>query len=74
MCGFTGFAHDDPRGVVDAQELTRMTRTLVHRGPDDEGFHSAHGVGLGFRRLSIIDPAHGHQPLVLPDQIGRAHV
>jgi asparagine synthase (glutamine-hydrolysing) len=68
LCGFTGFAHDDPRGVVDAQELTRMTRTLVHRGPDDEGFHSAHGVGLGFRRLSIIDPAHGHQPLVLPDQ------
>jgi asparagine synthase (glutamine-hydrolysing) len=67
LCGFTGFVHDDPHREVDAGELTRMTRTLVHRGPDDEGFFRKHGVGLGFRRLSIIDPVHGHQPLVLPD-------
>lgn len=66
MCGFTGFAFDDPRWEVDSQQLARMTRTLAHRGPDDEGFFAASGVGLGFRRLSIIDPAHGHQPLVLP--------
>jgi len=40
-----------------------MTNSIVHRGPDDEGHYSAPGIGLGFRRLSIIDLAGGHQPL-----------
>jgi asparagine synthase (glutamine-hydrolysing) len=40
-----------------------MTQTIVHRGPDDEGIYVAPGIGLGFRRLSIIDVAGGHQPL-----------
>jgi asparagine synthase (glutamine-hydrolysing) len=40
-----------------------MTQTMVHRGPDDEGFFIAGPVGLGFRRLSIIDLAGGHQPM-----------
>jgi len=40
-----------------------MTSTLVHRGPDDEGYYVAGAVGLGFRRLSIIDLAGGHQPM-----------
>jgi len=40
-----------------------MTRTLVHRGPDDEGYYIKGPLGLGFRRLSIIDLAGGHQPM-----------
>ena len=40
-----------------------MTRTLVHRGPDGDGFWDAPGIALGMRRLAIIDPAGGHQPL-----------
>ena len=40
-----------------------MTKTLVHRGPDDEGYFTAGPIGLGFRRLSIIDLAGGHQPM-----------
>ena len=40
-----------------------MTRTLVHRGPDDEGYYVAGPLGFGFRRLSIIDLAGGHQPM-----------
>jgi len=43
--------------------LKAMTDTLVHRGPDDEGFHISGPVGLGHRRLSIIDLAAGHQPI-----------
>ncbi|MCC7330213.1 MAG: hypothetical protein IT484_08700, partial [Gammaproteobacteria bacterium] len=44
-----------------------MTRALVHRGPDDEGFHLEAGIGLGHRRLSIIDLATGQQPLCNED-------
>ena len=66
MCGICGeYNYRDP-SPVDRDALARMTRTMVHRGPDDEGFHldDDAGLGLGFRRLSIIDlsPA-GHQPM-----------
>ena len=40
-----------------------MTQTMVHRGPDDEGYFVEGPIGLGFRRLSIIDLAGGHQPM-----------
>jgi len=40
-----------------------MTASISHRGPDDDGFYEAEGVGLGMRRLSIIDLAGGHQPI-----------
>jgi asparagine synthase (glutamine-hydrolysing) len=55
-------------GAVDRGVLTQMTRVLHHRGPDDEGFHVASyddgtSVGLGFRRLSIIDLDTGNQPI-----------
>ena len=40
-----------------------MTRTIVHRGPDDEGYYIKGPLGLGFRRLSIIDLGGGHQPM-----------
>ena len=65
MCGICGIAGSGP---VDREALARMTRVLEHRGPDDEGFHIAEyedgtGVGLGFRRLSIIDLDTGNQPI-----------
>jgi asparagine synthase (glutamine-hydrolysing) len=64
MCGIAGIF--DRSGASDprcAEILARMTRTLIHRGPDDEGYLVDGPVGLGFRRLSIIDLAGGHQPL-----------
>lgn len=52
---------------IDTMRLTAMTRTLIHRGPDDEGYHMGPGVGLGHRRLSIIDVAGGQQPIYNED-------
>jgi asparagine synthase (glutamine-hydrolysing) len=63
MCGICGqfnFARNEP---VESETIRRMTGTIAHRGPDDEGFFVAGPVGLGFRRLSIIDLARGHQPM-----------
>ena len=59
MCGIAGLVLADPEGVVDAAVVRRMCDALVHRGPDDEGFSVAGPVGLGMRRLSIIDPVGG---------------
>ncbi|NIM63509.1 MAG: hypothetical protein GTO30_18265, partial [Acidobacteria bacterium] len=53
----------DRHEPVDRATLERMKSVIEHRGPDDEGTHVEPGVGLGFRRLSIIDLAHGHQPM-----------
>jgi asparagine synthase (glutamine-hydrolysing) len=67
MCGIAGWA-----GAVDADEevLRRMCDAIAHRGPDDEAFHVEPGrVGLGFRRLSIIDLESGRQPIA--DEDGR---
>ena len=63
MCGIAGIFRRDGAPVHDA-EVARMLRVLVHRGPDDEGIYLAEGIGLGHRRLSIIDvSAAGHQPM-----------
>jgi asparagine synthase (glutamine-hydrolysing) len=61
MCGICGFFQ--LRNQADAATLKRMNDQIVHRGPDDEGFFLADGVGLAARRLSIIDLTTGHQPL-----------
>ncbi len=66
MCGIAGIVHDDKR-TVDNGALRRMTRALIHRGPDEEGFHVEPGIGLGHRRLSIIDLSTGQQPLCNED-------
>lgn len=67
MCGFSGFFdRDAARGDGAAAVLERMCATLVHRGPDDSGiwFDPETGIGLGHRRLSIIDLSpEGHQPM-----------
>ena len=63
MCGITGAVHTDGH-PVSVPVLNRMTDTLRHRGPDGEGFWSDGAVGLGHRRLSIIDlSTHGQQPM-----------
>lgn len=63
MCGFTGIINFDRANNVDANLLKRMTDTIHHRGPDDEGYFIRGNIGLGFRRLSIIDLKNGHQPM-----------
>lgn len=67
MCGIAGIFHTDGQPVATVR-LKRMTDALAHRGPDGEGFFNAGFVGLGHRRLAIIDltPA-GHQPMSTPD-------
>lgn len=66
MCGLAGIWHEDKR-PIDGLTLRRMTRALTHRGPDDEGYHEEPGLGLGHRRLSVIDLSTGQQPLCNED-------
>src|SRR4051812_44738030 len=70
MCGIAGFVDrdraDDPvasRNEADFGLVRRMCDVIRHRGPDDEGIHLEAGVGLGMRRLSIIDLSTGQQPI-----------
>ena len=65
MCGIVGIVERDPARPVEAGEVERMVRTLVHRGPDEEGVVALGGVGLGMRRLSIVDVAGGQQPFAI---------
>src|SRR3989442_1234977 len=69
MCGFAGLFHyREPDRPVDRALLERMTRALEHRGPDDSGFFVSPSIGLGHRRLSIVDlSSTGHQPMAAPD-------
>src|SRR5437588_1722078 len=63
MCGICGQLNFQRREPVEPDTIRRMTESIQHRGPDDEGFFIAGPVGLGFRRLSIIDLAGGPQPM-----------
>ena len=69
MCGVAGIFHyAEPTRAADRDLVVRMTRTLRHRGPDDEGFHFAGPLGLGHRRLSIVDLSPtGKQPMLTDD-------
>lgn len=62
MCGIVGTVHSDVRGI-DQPLVRRMCGLITRRGPDDEGFYFGEGVGLGMRRLSIIDLHAGKQPI-----------
>jgi len=66
MCGIAGMI-GRPGETVTPEQVRRMTETIVHRGPDDEGIHARGNVGLGMRRLSIIDLAGGRQPIYNED-------
>ena len=67
MCGIAGIFDYRGRRDADRRLLRRMTDILVHRGPDGDGFHYAPGVGLGHRRLAIVDLAGGDQPIYNED-------
>jgi asparagine synthase (glutamine-hydrolysing) len=67
VCGIAGMA-GRPGDGIDAADIHRMCQTIVHRGPDDEGIYAQGPVGIGMRRLSIIDLAGGHQPIHNEDQ------
>ena len=69
MCGIAGQFNFERREPVERETIVRMARSIAHRGPDDEGFFIAGPVGLGFRRLSIIDLAGGHQPMSDADEM-----
>lgn len=79
MCGIAGAIWNDSDREVSGETLARMTACLRHRGPDDDGVYRSElrqrppyeaipGIALGFRRLSIIDLAGGHQPLANEDE------
>jgi asparagine synthase (glutamine-hydrolysing) len=63
MCGICGIAKTDNGTPFSPSLVADMCETLAHRGPDDQGVHTEKNVGLGSRRLSIIDLEKGHQPL-----------
>ena len=62
MCGIAGILNLDGAPVA-GEDIERMCSTLVHRGPDDGGLLVRGEIGLGMRRLSIIDLHNGHQPV-----------
>jgi asparagine synthase (glutamine-hydrolysing) len=67
MCGITGIYHYSSEEPIDERTLWRMNGVIAHRGPDDEGFYVDGAVGLGHRRLSIIDIGGGRQPIFNED-------
>jgi asparagine synthase (glutamine-hydrolysing) len=68
MCGICGIFLLDPGAEAERHQLQQMNRTMTHRGPDDEGYHVSGPVGIGMRRLSIIDLPGGRQPIANEDE------
>ena len=67
MCGITGVFDLAGQRPIETALLRRMTAAIAHRGPDGDGFHEEPGVGLGHRRLAIVDPRAGQQPMYNED-------
>ncbi|HLI30598.1 MAG TPA: asparagine synthetase B, partial [Terriglobia bacterium] len=68
MCGICGIFNFLSGAPVNAERLNLGAKALAHRGPDDEGLYVDQELGLGNRRLSIIDLAGGHQPMANEDE------
>lgn len=68
MCGIAGIFNFDRYHQVDMATVKRMCDSITHRGPDHEGFYQGEGIGLGIRRLSIIDLIGGNQPIFNEDK------
>jgi asparagine synthase (glutamine-hydrolysing) len=68
MCGICGIVNSVESDPVDRVAIERMTEALAHRGPDDAGYFVKGRVGLGHRRLSIIDLSGGKQPIFNEDR------
>lgn len=62
MCGICGIVYSDSDRKVDENVLSNINNAMIHRGPDDQGYYFKGAIGLGMRRLSIIDVEGGHQP------------
>ena len=67
MCGITGIFDTRDKVDISRDVLARMNESQRHRGPDEGSYHVEPGVGLGHRRLSIIDVATGQQPIFNED-------
>ena len=67
MCGITGIFETRGKGEIARDVLARMNESQHHRGPDEGSYHIEPGLGLGHRRLSIIDVATGQQPIFNED-------
>lgn len=63
MCGFVGRINKNLDDFISEEELRSSLDSIVHRGPDDEGYYISKNIGFAHRRLSIIDVFHGHQPM-----------
>ncbi len=68
MCGIAGIFDRRQAGRVEKHNLFSMTDAMIHRGPDDSGYHLEQNLGLGFRRLAIVDIEGGNQPLYNEDR------
>jgi len=68
MCGIAGIFHFDTERKADKTLLKKITDVLAHRGPDGEGYYCENNIGLGHRRLSIIDLSTGDQPMFNDDR------
>lgn len=69
MCGINGIFHFQSQRKIDSKILTKMRDSMDHRGPDDQGLFVENNIGLGHRRLSILDvSAAGHQPFSSDDE------
>jgi asparagine synthase (glutamine-hydrolysing) len=68
MCGIAGIYYFDRNRTIDNLKLKKMTEIIKHRGPDGEGFYIKKNIGLGHRRLSIIDLQTGDQPMFNEDK------
>jgi asparagine synthase (glutamine-hydrolysing) len=67
MCGICGVAYSDNQ-KPERSTLEKMTEAIIHRGPDSDGFYTDSGIGLGMRRLAIIDVVGGDQPIPNEDE------
>jgi asparagine synthase (glutamine-hydrolysing) len=68
MCGITGYFHFEKERKVSSEKVKGMANTLIHRGPDGEGFFVSNNIALGHRRLAIIDLTTGDQPMYSEDK------
>jgi asparagine synthase (glutamine-hydrolysing) len=68
MCGIAGIIKFDRDARVNSDTIRQMCTVMSHRGPDDDGFYVSGQVGIGMRRLSIVDLARGHQPISNEDE------
>src|SRR5688500_14668987 len=68
LCGICGFVYREHHRPIHLPVIQQMNQTIVHRGPDSEGYHTSEGVALAMRRLSIIDVAGGEQPIYNEDK------